>query len=353
MEQSTLPKPGTAQPEVSQYKDLDHRKGDSEETYRGEREAPQGELANLDGTKMEQPVNYVEDNLRREMNARFESLEKRIQVLEEELSFREHSTMVSAEEFHQKEKECEKLKEEKRAIEKRLEHVLANAMKSHKFSENLNDPCRESVVLEMYDRLTRHEWEKAKYAASGSAFPMTYERSSTIIKAVFNKCEEDLSQKMRPIFELLQIPISNETTSLFDSEQLSLGLVREIKNHLKNLYFNYREDFYQAMSGPLFSPDLQKFHPLVKFAAESYKIYCLLLLQNPPIRAVWYTQERIPTACVEHVDKKDLDDRMPLNFLWPVLACEGKVLRQGVVYDLMQSCLESDYTAVIKQFKKK
>ncbi|XP_067415742.1 uncharacterized protein [Emydura macquarii macquarii] len=284
MEQSTLPKPVTAQPE--EYKELDHRKGASEETYRDEREAPQGKLTNLDGTEMEERVKYLEDNLR-EMNARFEGAEKRIQVLQERLSPE---------------------------------------------LENLNDHCQESSVLEMYDRLRTHEWETTKCAASDSAFPMTYEKSSTIIKAVFNKCEEDLSQKMRPVFELLEIPISNETTSLFDGEQLPLGLVREIKNHLKNLYLSYGEDFYQAVSGPALSPDLQKFQPLVKFAAESYKIYCLLLLQNPPIRAVWHI-ERIPTACIEHVDKKDLDDRMPLNFLWPVLARGRQVLRKAVVYD--------------------
>ncbi|KAG6924496.1 hypothetical protein G0U57_017212, partial [Chelydra serpentina] len=95
----------------------------------------------------------------------------------------------------------------------------------------------------MYDRLRTHEWEKAKCAASVSTFPMTYEMGSTIIK-------------------------------------LPPGLAREIKNHFKNLYFNYGEDFFQDKSQPALSHDLQRFQPLVKFTAECYKIYCLLLLQN-------------------------------------------------------------------------
>ncbi|CAM4463240.1 unnamed protein product [Lepidochelys olivacea] len=301
MEQSTLPKPGTARPEVSQCKELDRRTGASEETTRGESEAPQDELTNLDETKMEQRVKSVEDKLR-EMNARFEGAEKRLEVLQERLS-------------------------------PGLEPVLADAMGSHKFSENLNDPCQESDVLEMYHRLRTHEWEKAKCAANGSAFPMTYEKGSTIIKTVFSKCEEELSQRLERIFELLEIPVSKKTTSFFDSRQLPPGLAREIKNHLKNLYFNYGEDYYQDKIGPSLSPDLQTFQPLVHFTAECYKIYCLLLLQNPPIKAVWPTEERIPISCIQHVDNKNVEDRMPLNFLWPVLACGRLVYKKAVIYD--------------------
>ncbi|KAM7182476.1 uncharacterized protein RBU57_000846 [Macrochelys suwanniensis] len=290
-----------------------------------------------------------------ETNARFEGMEKRLQFLEESrsqeaasridsCSFRssettnksesftqtELSRMVSAEEFHQKEEECETLKEQKRVLEQKLDLVLASAVGSHKFSENLNDPCRLSAVLEMYDRLRTHEWEKAKCAASVSTFPMTYEKGSTIIKAVFSKCEEELSQKLDQIFELLEIPVSKETTSFFDSQQLPPGLAREIKNHFKNLYFNYGERFYQDKSQPALSHDLQRFQPLVKFTAECYKIYCLLLLQNPPIKAAW--PRRILAANIEHVDNKVIESSIPINFLWPVLTCGEQIIRKGVIY---------------------
>ncbi|XP_044864818.1 titin homolog isoform X2 [Mauremys mutica] len=328
--------------------------------YRGESEASQGKLTYLDGTNMEQLVKSVEDNLRSEMNALYEGMVTHLQFLEESLSQeagsridsccsrsqkatsksqcfaqKELPKMVSAEEFHQKEEECEKLKEQKRVLEQnpRLELVSASAVGSHKFSENLNDPCRLSVVLEMYDRLRIHEWEKAKCAASVFTFPMTYEKGSTIIKAVFSICEEDLSQRLEQIFELLEIPVSKKTTSLFDSQQLPPGLAREIKNHLKNLYFNYGEDFYQAKSRPALAPDQQRFQPLVKFTAECYKIYCLLLLQNLPIKAAWSTSRRIPTASIEHVDNKVIESCISINFLWPMLTCEEQLIRKGVIYD--------------------
>ncbi|XP_074923819.1 uncharacterized protein LOC116838140 isoform X2 [Chelonoidis abingdonii] len=299
--------------------------------YRGESEAPQGKLTNLDGTKMEQFVNSVEDKLRSEMSTLYEDMGKYLQFLKERL--RELPKMVSAEEFHQKEEECEKLKEQKRVLEQKLDLVLANAMRSHKFSENLNDPCRLSAVLEMYDRLRIHEWEKAKCAASVSTFPMTYEKGSTIIKAVFSICEEELSQRLERIFELLEIPVLKKTTSLFDSQQLPPGLSGEIKNHLKHLYFNYGEDFYQAKSRLAFAPDQQRFQPLVKFTAKCYKIYCLLLLQNPPIKVMWPTDGRIQTAYIEHVDKKVIESSIQIKFLWPVLTCGNQLVRKGVIYD--------------------
>ncbi|XP_050810018.1 uncharacterized protein LOC127051572 isoform X6 [Gopherus flavomarginatus] len=298
------------------------------ERLRGESEAPQDELTNLSGTKMEQRVKYVEDKLR-EMNAQFEGAEKRLEVLQERLSQEaasETNCCGSRSQEASNNSQCF-------AQNPGLEPVLANAMRSHKFSENLNDPCQEADVLEMYNGLRTHEWEKAKCAASGSAFPVTYEKGSTIIKAVFSICEEDLSQRLTRIFELLEIPVSKKTTSLFDSQQLPPGLAREIKNHLKHLYFNYGEDFYQAKSRPSLPPDLQKFQPLVHFTAECYKIYCLLLLQNPPIKAVWPTEERIPISCIQHVDNKNVEDRMLFNFLWPVLACGRLVFKKAVIYD--------------------
>ncbi|XP_065279836.1 uncharacterized protein LOC135895623 isoform X2 [Emys orbicularis] len=318
MERSTFPKPGGARL-VSHCKKLGDRTRASKKTYRGESEAPQDKNTNLDGTEMEQRVKYVEDKLS-EMNARFEGMEKQLEDLQEQLSqeaasrmdsrsFRspeatnksesstqtELSEMVSAEEFRQKEEECKKLKEEKRALEQKLNRVLANAMGSHTCSENLNDPCPLSAVLGMYDRLRTHEWEKARCAASGSVFPMMYEKGSNIIK-------------------------------------LPPELTRDIKNHLKNLYFKYGEDFYQAKIWPVLSPDLQKFQPLVKFTAECYKIYCLLLLQNPPIKPVWPTS-RVPIVYIEHVDNKEIESCMSITFLWPVLTCGGKICRKGVIYD--------------------
>lgn len=40
------------------------------------------------------------------------------------------------------------------------------------------------------------------------------------LQTVFSKCEEELSQRLERIFELLEIPVSKKTTSPFDSQQV-------------------------------------------------------------------------------------------------------------------------------------
>ncbi|XP_073183384.1 uncharacterized protein [Lepidochelys kempii] len=345
MDQIKLTKPGRAHADTSHLKNQQQRRSASEEICRSNMIALDKSMADrleaLEGRfrseteplfeDMGKHLQFLEESFRSNMNALVKPMADRQEVLEGR--FRELPRMVSAEEFHQKEEECEKLKEQKGVLEQKLDLVLANAMGTHKFSENLNDPCRLSAVLEMYDKLRTHEWEKVKCAACVSTFPMTYEDGSTIIKAVFSKCEEELPQRTDQIFELLEIPVSKKTTSFFDSQQLTPGLTGEIKNHLKNLYFNYGEDCYRDKIRPALSPDLQTFQPLVKFTAECYKIYCLLLLQNPPIKAEWPTEERIPISCMQHVDNKNMEDGMPLNFLWPKLVCGEELIRKGVIYD--------------------
>ncbi|CAM4481444.1 unnamed protein product [Caretta caretta] len=129
--------------------------------HRGEIEAPQGKLTNLDGTDMDPLVKYVEDKFENQLCHKSEGClycgSRSQEATNKSQSFtqRELSRLVSAEQIHQKKEECEKLKKEKRLLEERLENILANAVRSHKFSEN--DPYQESAVLEMYDRPRTHE----------------------------------------------------------------------------------------------------------------------------------------------------------------------------------------------------
>ncbi|XP_074840027.1 uncharacterized protein LOC142007314 [Carettochelys insculpta] len=289
---------------------------------RSEGEAAQSNLTDVDRTNIKQWMKWMEGKYS-EMETKQKDFEKRLRHNEEH--YCECSRMHDSEESE--------LKEDNRILKERLANILSNAMESHKSSENLNDSYRESAVLEMYDRLRTHEWEKFRHGALSSAIPITYEESSTLIQNVFGRCEDELSQRMDRIVEALQVPVWKETKSPFVSKELTPGLTREIRNHLKHLYSNCGEDFFQARSPPLLTWDQWKFQPLVHFTAECYKIYCLLLLQNPPIRAVWDTKEgEIPTSFIEHVDNKDVKDKTPFNFLWPVLVCGGNVLRKGVIY---------------------
>ncbi|XP_075009595.1 uncharacterized protein LOC142083684 isoform X3 [Calonectris borealis] len=69
-----------------------------------------------------------------------------------------------------------------------------------------------------------------------------------------------------------------------------------------------------------------------QFTLQCCKIYCLLLLQDPPVKASWNLQEH-PMQYVEHVDKKDWEHWGKPAFLWPVMKCKEQVVAKGVIWD--------------------
>ncbi|KFV05432.1 hypothetical protein N339_03846, partial [Pterocles gutturalis] len=175
----------------------------------------------------------------------------------------------------------------------RNKELLSKAMGMHKHSENMNDASRLSAVLQMYDILRLHEWEKFR---SSSASCISYKTGSTIIKKLFDACEEDIEQRIRGIFEVLDIPLSNDTMT--NSKQ---GVMQEIRNIFRYSYYHHQTEFYskiimQAGIDP--KSAIQK-----QFLLQCCKTYCLLFLQDPPVKAVWKTQE-ISMQYLEHVDKK-------------------------------------------------
>ncbi|XP_019400768.1 PREDICTED: uncharacterized protein LOC109316847 isoform X2 [Crocodylus porosus] len=238
----------------------------------------------------------------------------------------QHSTMVSRKEFNEKEEECRKLKKENKALQEKFQSVLANAMKSHRFSEDLNDPTRESAVLERYHMLQTQQWAKAKYATSRSSCPLTTTNSGTVIQMVFSKCEENIKNRLDQISSLLQCPALTEASGATSSKQTS-DLVREIRNHLRNLYFNNSEDDYRQLGEAALPADMKESEAIVKFAAECCRVYSLLFLQNPPITAEWHQEPTLP----DPIAHTDLEMLKGTKFVWPILVSEGKVIKNGIV----------------------
>ncbi|XP_019370438.1 PREDICTED: uncharacterized protein LOC109295821 isoform X2 [Gavialis gangeticus] len=174
---------------------------------------------------------------------------------------------------------------------------MANAMRSHRFSEDLNDPTRESAVLERYHMLQTQEWAKAKYATRSSSFPLTNTNSGTVIQMLFSKCEENIKNRLDQISSLLQCPALTEASSTTSSKQAALPA------------------------------DMEKSEAIVKFAAECYRVYSLLFLQNPPITAKW-PQEPVPP---DHIAHTDLEKLKGTKFIWPILLSEGKAINEAMV----------------------
>ncbi|XP_075009585.1 uncharacterized protein LOC142083684 isoform X2 [Calonectris borealis] len=194
---------------------------------------------------------------------------------------------VTQKELQEKE-ERKKLKEKIKELEARNKELLSKAMGMHKHSENMNDPLRLSAVLHMYEMLRLHDWEKLR---SSRASYLSYKTGSSIIKGMM--------QKM-------------------------------IRNLFKYSYYQNDSEFYskivmQAGIDPKTTLERQ-------FTLQCCKIYCLLLLQDPPVKASWNLQEH-PMQYVEHVDKKDWEHWGKPAFLWPVMKCKEQVVAKGVIWD--------------------
>ncbi|XP_025048193.1 uncharacterized protein LOC102368993 isoform X2 [Alligator sinensis] len=301
---------------------------------RGEIEAPPTKHPNSGGMEMRQMmaevVNIVRSKPdRHEIKAQFDHLPEELQCVTGSAS--QCFITVSREKCHEKEEEYRKLKEENKALQEKFQSVLAKTVRSHRSSEDLNDPSRESAVLERDHMLQTQEWAKAKYATSSSFFPLRNTNSGTIIQMVFSKCEENIKNKLARISSFLQCPALTEASGATSSKQTS-ELVREIRNHLRNLYFNYSEAIYRQWGEAALPDDMEKSEAVVKFAAECYRVYSLLFLQNPPITAVW-PKEPVSPLYIQHVDLKKLEGTKSRKFLWPILFSEGNMIKNGVVYD--------------------
>ncbi|XP_068257996.1 uncharacterized protein [Nyctibius grandis] len=199
---------------------------------------------------------------------------------------------VTQKEVQEKE-EHKKLKEKVKELEARNKELLSKAMSMHKHSEDMNDPSRLSAVLQMYEMLRLRDWEKLRCSTVSC---WSYKSGSSIIKKLFDACEKDIQQRTANIFEILDIPPSNDAMT-----NIKQGMVEEIRNLLRYSYYHNHSEFYSK------------------------------IIMEPPVEAEWNLQENL--QYLEHVDKKGLEHWRKPAFLWPVMKCGESVLVKGVVWD--------------------
>ncbi|XP_074433570.1 uncharacterized protein LOC141739700 isoform X2 [Larus michahellis] len=202
----------------------------------------------------------------------------------------------------------------------RHKELLSKAMSMHKDSENMNDVSRLSAVLQMYEMLRLRDWQKFKTECG-----LTYQTGHGIIKELFNACEKDIEQRTTSIFEVLGISPSND--AMTNSKE---AMMPAIRNLFRYHYYQSDTEFYsKIISHTGFDP---RPAPPRQFAQQCCKVYCLLLLQDPPVKAAWNLQES-PVQYLEHVDKKDRELWGKITLLWPIMKCGEEVIVRGVVWD--------------------
>ncbi|XP_048799322.1 uncharacterized protein LOC125692622 isoform X2 [Lagopus muta] len=174
------------------------------------------------------------ETLKPDVSERLEQLQK---------EFSASSGSIIQKEVPEKEK-YEKLQERIRDLEARNEKLLSKVVSMHKQSENLNDPFRLSAVLNMYRMLKLHEWGKCWSSSAGLSYP----KASNIIKEL-----------MPDIMKLLRYGYYHNDS----------GINKIIKH----------------ADVPLKNIDQEQ------FALKCCRVFCLLLLQDSPVKAVWNIRE--------------------------------------------------------------
>ncbi|XP_021236689.1 uncharacterized protein LOC110389835 isoform X3 [Numida meleagris] len=281
-----------SQDEISEgeYVDADPRQATSEDVSRETFNTPQqksicgSNTSEKDTLKLNERLEQVEKELCENRSWR-DHVEARLQALEKPKSV--YPGMVIQKGVQEKE-ECEKLKEKIRELEARYQKLLSKAMSTHKQSENMNDPLRLSAVLDMYRMLKLQEWGKCWHSSARLSYP----RARNIIQEL-----------MLDIVKLLRYGYYHNDSSICREITMNADLHLKITD--------------------------QK-----EFALQCCRVFCLLLLQDSPVKAVWNLYE-CSLQHLEHVDQKDLKycKKTELQILWPVLKDGEEVIEKGVVWD--------------------
>ncbi|KAM4783618.1 uncharacterized protein ACIQIH_006336 isoform 2-T2 [Cyanocitta cristata] len=250
----------------------------------------------------------MDDKIRKEM---FEMMKE---MDNEKIAFPGRAIQIP----QQKKDEYEVLKEKNKNLESRYQELLAKTMSMHQHSEDINDPLRLSAVLQKYEMLQLQQWEKVR-----SSMPCywTYEQGRCIIKKLFDACEKDIQQRTEDILKALAIPLWNK------------AVIEETMRAIRKLF---RQPYYQNYP-KVHSEIVQEAAILTgtgnetesQFLLQCCQIYCLLLLQDPPVKAEWKMNRRY----LEHVDKKDPVYWKNPSLLWPIMKRGEDVVAKGVVWD--------------------
>ncbi|XP_015482704.1 uncharacterized protein LOC107204320 isoform X1 [Parus major] len=216
--------------------------------------------------------------------------------------------------IHEEKEENKMLKEKIKKLEARIQELLAKAIVMHQHSEDINDPSRLSAVLDRYELLRLREWEKVR---SSMSHRWTYKEGSRAIKKLFDACEKDIQQRTDAIIKGFDIPQENNTLTKVMMQDI-MKLLRQRYRENSALYKIVQEAAINTGSGNE-----------TQFLLQCCQIYCLLLLQDPPVKADW----KMDIQYLEHVDRKDAVYWKKTSFLWPIMKCGEKIIVKGVVWD--------------------
>lgn len=158
-------------------------------------------------------------------------------------------------------------------------------------SENINDPCRETELLKMYEILKNQTWKQTKERILSGHLKRFFELGAQIIKETFNTSKEDMTARITKIKEAIMIlPTSEESKeNKLVSQKLSDDMETAIKN-LQKRFSSCSMDLYRELAKKILTKlqlRREHFDLFRDFIAECYKVSCLMTLHIPPLQPSW------------------------------------------------------------------
>ncbi|XP_043084963.1 putative uncharacterized protein DDB_G0271606 isoform X4 [Puntigrus tetrazona] len=166
-------------------------------------------------------------------------------------------------------------------------------------SEDLNNPCRESELKKMYDKLrlqmlAKYIMEIKKKSKTDKTINETNEkeRLKAMLKDVFTKAQQDMTEK-KDFLSFFQV---DHKTEEGEKQELVKTQDKNTKQQKKKL--KYIELALQNLQMIIFHEEARNLQtmykqpdPLCELADECYKVGCLLALHNPPLLLDWEKKE--------------------------------------------------------------
>ncbi|KAL1268816.1 hypothetical protein QQF64_034179 [Cirrhinus molitorella] len=165
--------------------------------------------------------------------------------------------------------------------------------------EDLNNPCRESELRKMYDKLrlqmlSKYIIEIKKKSKTDKTINEAKEKEKLkqMIQDVFTKAQHDMTKKKEDFMSFFHIDhkkeeSEKETKTRHMSTKLQTKTLKYIElglQHLQMVIFHEESRYSKTMHKQLENSDSDAQYAL---ADECYKIGCLMALHNPPLLLDW------------------------------------------------------------------
>ncbi|XP_043085073.1 uncharacterized protein LOC122331586 isoform X2 [Puntigrus tetrazona] len=188
------------------------------------------------------------------------------------------------------------LEEYKKKFEEFKARVASDAVldmgSSGALTEDLNNPCRETELKKMYDKLrlqmlAKYIMEIKKKSKTDKTINETKEkeRLKAMLKDVFTKAQRDMTKK-KDVLSFIQEGEKKEAKTQHKNTKRKAKKLKFIDLALQNLQMIIFHEEARNLQTMYKQPD-----PLCELADECYKIGCLLALHNPPLLLDWEKKE--------------------------------------------------------------